>query len=122
MAMRELSKKDFEVGQSVALRLQGNRARHAEKGEMSYVLGTVQKVGRKYITVDGIQFDTSSGYDKSDYSANYQLFENEELLLEILEKEQLYDKLRTTFGSYSSGSGVSFTVDQLRKACEILNI
>lgn len=120
--MRELNKEDFKVGNTVALRFQGNRARREDKGEKGYILRSVEKIARKYITVNGIQFDVTTGYDKSDYSAMYELYESEEVLLQQLEREEALSKLRSAFNYGYRNDNTKFTNEQLLKVIKILEL
>lgn len=115
MAMRKLNPKDFYVGKMVPLRYRLNKARYLS--DDSYRMATVSKIGRKYIHCGGIAFEIESGYEKSDYTANYQLYESEEALLEEIEAEKITDAVRTTFDYFSE---VNLSIEQLRAIAEII--
>lgn len=122
MPIRELNKKDFTVGQKAAIRREGNALRYQEKGDLDYYEATVEKIGNKYITVNGTQYSIGTGYEKSDYSPNGQLFESVEVLLQVKEKESIISELRSIFSSNYSRDFEKYTLEQLREVDKILNL
>lgn len=115
MAIINYTNVKFEVGQEVALRFDGNKARNNRFG---YRLDKVEKVGRKYITLEsGIQIDLTTGYNKTKYSPDYNLFLSEELLLEQIEREKNLDKIRSKFSGWGD---VNLNNSQLRRIVEII--
>ena len=118
MAIIDYSKTRFEIGQIVALRFQGNRARYEEKGENGYKLGNITKIGRKYLTIDeSLQINVETGYNKTQYSPDYQLFASEEDLLNQLERERNIMKIKSLFQYRET----DLTNEQLNKIIEIVN-
>lgn len=116
MAIRKLNKKDYAVGQEVALRFDGNRARNNRNG---YILGEITKLGNKLIHVGDIKIDMETGYEKSNYSANYMLYDSEQDLLNEIEKEKLLMHIRTKLGNYGA---CEVSYDKIKKIAEILEI
>lgn len=93
----------FEVGQVVALRYQGNKARREVDGESGYTLSTIEKIGRKYLKLEnGLYICLDTGYEKTEFSANYQMFPSVEELLNYLKREYHIKKIRSTFNAIGS--------------------
>ena len=110
------------VGQTLYRLLMNNRARRGIKPELTPVL--VTSVGRKYFTAkskDGYQFETkfhlSNGFEASDYSPGYRVYESEQEYLDDVELERLANNLREAFSGYGK---TKFTLEQLRAVAAIL--
>lgn len=99
MAYRELNKKDYTVGQEVALRYSGNASRRAEKN--AYRLGIITKIGTKIIYVnDDLKVNMETGMEKSNYTPNFIFYDSEQHLLDTVVNEGLIDELRKKIGRY----------------------
>jgi len=120
-----LTKKDFEIGQEVACKHSGNKARKNE----GYTLGTVIKAGRKYITVSfgedhSIQFELEESFErdyllqKSNYSGNYELFPSLQAYLDYEEKQSKLEEIKTVI--CPMGNNVRLTADQVRRIHDIV--
>lgn len=112
--------KDFTVGQTAYIELTGNASRGKTKKEC-IVECTVQSIGRKYVTANGIQFrETDANYggglvEKTDYCVDFILYPNKQAISDKMEKESLLDKIKykTDFSKMS--------LEQLRKIDEIID-
>ena len=104
--IRELNKNDYTVGQEVVLKLHGNASRGKE--EDSYIKGTVSKMGRKILYIEHnkqhytetIKIDMETGCEKSEYTANYILYDSEEQFKEYIASKPIIDKIRKHIGQY----------------------
>lgn len=114
---------DFEVGQRVALEVVGNEARRIKAGEAPIREAVVEKVGKKYVTVQGRQFFEHPAYmglrEKTDSCVNFVLYPNKKVLEEKLEKDSTLSKIRE-FCNYS-GKLETLTLAQAKNVLEILN-
>ncbi len=114
---------DFEVGQRVALEVVGNEARRIKAGEAPIREAVVEKVGKKYVTVQGRQFFEHPAYmglrEKTDSCVNFVLYPNKKVLEEKLEKDSALSKIRE-FCNYS-GKLETLTLAQAKNVLEILN-
>ena len=119
MPMINYTNEKFEVGQTVALRYQGNKARYNSKGDNGYELATIEKIGRKYLTLKGgLQINLESGYEKTNLSANYQMFPSEEGLLEQIQREKNIDKIRSLFRGFGDVEISNTKLDEIIKIIE----
>lgn len=116
MAVRKLDKKNYKIGQTVALRNDGNRVRY--DGRNNYTLGEVTKVGSKILHIGEIKIDMETGYQKSNYSPDYQLYDSEQDVLDAIEGEKIISKIKSTF-SYGD---VNVSIDKLRQIKAILDM
>lgn len=96
MAIRELYKKDYTVGQKVALRYYGNIARGNK--DNNYRVVEITKVGNKIIYCGDIKISMETGMEKSNYTPNYAFYDSEQHLLETLESEKLIKLIRSKIG------------------------
>lgn len=114
---------DFEVGQKVALELVGNEARRVKDGEIPVREAVVEKVGKKYVTVQGRQFFEHPAYvglrEKTDSCVNFILYPNKKVLDEKLEKDRILSKIREFYNC--SGKLETLTLVQARNVLEIFN-
>lgn len=118
MSMRTLDRKEYQLGQVVALRYYGNALRGKQKG--GYKLATVTKIGRSILYLDEhIKIDMESGMEKSNYTPNYILYDSERHLLETLEVEDMLDKLRDFIGQYGYPN---IELNKMRKIMEVLSL
>ena len=108
------------VGQ-VLFREKFNRNSHSEIVEV-----TVGKVGKKYFYITGfgerypIDKETLKYTDKNYTQRNFQLYRDKQEILDRREKSKLYDLLQKHFNW--SGNGSKNTLEQLRKAVEVLGL
>lgn len=123
-----LTKDNFEIGQVVACKHVGNKARYQE----GMTLGTVITLSKKYVTVSssdgnskGIKFIIEDNFEreyllqKSDISGNYILFTSEIEYLEYEEKVILMKQISEDLNQYS-GKVHTLTIDQVRKISSII--
>jgi hypothetical protein len=116
----EEKKKPIAIG-DVLYRVKSNRNEPHEIVEV-----TVGKVGKKYFYLTGwegrypINIETLK-YTNEQYSqSNFQLYRDKQEILDIREKERLTDLLYKHFNW--SGNKHKNTIEQLRKAAEILGV
>ena len=87
---------------------------------------TVGKVGKKYFYLTGweerypIDKETLKYIDKNYSQRNFQLYRDKQEILDRREKSKLYDLLQKHFNW--SGNGSKNTLEQLRKAVEVLGL
>ena len=87
---------------------------------------TVGKVGEKYFYLTGweerypIDKETLKYTDKNYSQSNFQLYRDRQEILDRREKSKLYDLLQKHFNW--SGNGSKNTLEQLRKAVEVLGL
>ena len=87
---------------------------------------TVGKVGKKYFYLTGweerypIDKETLKYTDKNYSQSNFQLYRDKQDILDRREKSKLYDLLQKHFNW--SGNGSKNTLEQLRKAVEVLGL
>ena len=87
---------------------------------------TVGKVGKKYFYLTGweerypIDKETLKYTDKNYIQSNFQLYRDKQEILDRREKSKLYDLLQKHFNW--SGNGSKNTLEQLRKAVEVLGL
>lgn len=114
MAHRELNKNDYSVGQMVALKYKGNRARYDKDG---YILAKITKIGRKLIHVGDIKIEMETGSEKTDYTPDYELFDSEQDLINELEKGNLVSFIRSEIGQFGE---CKVSYDKVKAIVEIL--
>lgn len=127
-----MDKKDFKIGQIVYLKIieGSNAARYIDKpNKEEWILEKeVTKIGRKYISVARVG-DTRFGEEKFDIQNNfrhyytvggqdYELFISKKQILEHMESEELYDKIKSKFSNWKNNG--KFTLQQLKKISEII--
>ena len=123
-----LTKNDFEIGQVVACKHVGNRARY----NRGMTLGKVIRISSMYITVafreddtKGIKFTLEKSHErdylieKSNYSADYEMYPSEKSYLDHEEKEVKLSEIRETVGAYSNKND-KLTIDQVRRIYDII--
>lgn len=112
----------MKVGQKVWMRGIGNNR------NLGVVEGEVTKVGRKYFDVaeirkDGWKFSTQFHIDSlmnvTQYSSCWQVYFNQQDILDEDEKSQLLKDIREAFNYYNTDK--AFTLSQLRKVKSILD-
>ena len=87
---------------------------------------TVGKVDEKYFYLTGweerypIDKETLKYTDKNYSQSNFQLYRDRQEILDRREKSKLYDLLQKHFNW--SGNGSKNTLEQLRKAVEVLGL
>lgn len=116
MAIRELNKNNYLVGQTVALKFIGNRDRYDKDG---YVLAEITKIGTKLIHVGDIKIEMETGQEKTDYTSDYQLYDSEQSLLNELEKEKLIVAIRNKFEQFGE---CEVGYEKVKEIAKILNI
>jgi hypothetical protein len=112
-----------KVGDELFLVDVGNAARNGRGSQRKCV---VSKVGRKYFDVtygdrcpSTVTFVIATRHQKTEYCANAALYDSEQHWADSVLADKLGRKIADSF-RYSCGS--SFTLDQLRKVAEILEI
>ena len=114
---------DFKVGQTAYIELTGNARRAKRTKEELIKECTVESIGRKYVTANGIKFkehDYNYGglIEHTSYCIDYVLYPNRKAIEDKLEKEELILSLHSIF----TGSRINnLSLDKLRKICEIIN-
>lgn len=94
----KITLQDFKIGQTAYIELTGNMKR-GKQGEDLIRECTVEAVGRKYVTANGIQFmETDSNYytgliEKTNCCVNFVLYPTRELLMDKMLRESLINKL-----------------------------
>lgn len=116
MAMRKLNKDDYKIGQQVALKYVNNMARYDKDG---YRIGNITKLGNKYLYVDSIAISMESGYEKTNYSPDYQLYDSEQHLLDEMHKEKLLFGIRNELGNYGT---CEISYNKIKEIAEILEL
>ena len=111
--------KNLKVGQILYKLNIGNAARNRKQTLMPV---EVIKIGRKYVTVSELDkkdrsylhdvANIENGREKTEYSANFILYESEQEWEDKKESEVLLRKFRDIFGSYGKNN---ISLDQLRK-------
>jgi len=108
-----------KVGETLWIYDYGNRARTDAKGRD----GVVTKSGRKYFTVefDGWkeQFELFNWLQKSNYSADFKAYENEQAVTDEIEASMILDKIADELRYIRSDN---YPIDNLRKVAELLEI
>lgn len=122
--------KDFSVGQTAYMYCVGSNVRRYINGSKTsdYIKEVVVvSVGKKLVTVQQansrhiIKFDASNDFcQKTAYSADYALFLTKQDIYDYVEANELYTRIQSNFNSYRNHK--SYTVEQLRSVCDILNI
>ena len=84
------------IGQIVYLR-------RTYKNTHLYGESTVTKVGRKYANLaNGKRFNLSNGYEVSNYSPDFKVYSNEQVLKDTIEKETLLKEIRQFFTPHNA--------------------
>lgn len=107
----------MEIGQTVYLRPveMGN----AYRRDKSIKEATVEKLGRKYVTIVGYgQFYIKTRMQKTIYRSDYELFESKEELDLKMEAEDLGDRIKNSIPKYEKWN---LEIDKLRQIATILN-
>ena len=92
---------DFKVGQTAYIE-NLVKTRRGRPFEECFFACDVEKVGRKYVTADRKQFEESECFkgglaEHSYYSPEYVLWPSLEAITEKIEKENLYNTIKTAF-------------------------
>lgn len=77
----------------------------------------VTKVGRKYFYIGRDKYYLDTMEVVSEYAPDYEVYFTEQDILDKREKERLYSKIGSTFGSFAKKD---LTLEQLRKIQEII--
>ena len=107
----------MKIGQTVYLRPieMGN----AYRRDKSIKEATVEKVGRKYVTIVRYgRFYIESRMQKTTYSSDYELFESKEELDLKIEAEDLRNRIKNSTPKYGKWD---LEIDKLRQIATILN-
>ncbi|KGP81361.1 MULTISPECIES: beta barrel domain-containing protein [Paenibacillus] len=112
----------FKTGDTAYLTLGVNTSRYSNS---KYVEGVVTKVGRKYVTVkigyQEYQFDvTDELRQKTEYAADYYLYESLDDLLDKTKRSELAVRLSVFFSSPSSLE-MKLTLEQMQRIDAIIN-
>lgn len=111
---------EYKVGQKVYLKAVGNAARYHKK--LYYEEHQVEKVGRKYVTVNGIQFDKERNYvEVSNYSASWGLYDSKQAIIDEEESKELYRDIKRELDKYGYFGKPNQTLNQLRRIKAILD-
>lgn len=87
---------------------------------------TVKSVNKKYVTVvtehgTEIKFDVTNDYkEKTNYSANYEIYDTKENVMKKQRHDMLWDKVRKLIAYDYKGN--DFTLEQVEAVAKILNI
>lgn len=126
-----MEKKDFKVGQIVYLKIieGSNAARYIDKSNIENWIKEkeISKIGNKYITVVNVN-DLGYGEEKFDIqnhfchyytagSRDYELFLSKQDILNDLNSEKLYDKVKNKFSSWKNSG--KYTLEQLQTILDI---
>ncbi len=117
MVIRELNKKDYTVGQEVALRYYGNAARGNKDND--YRITEITKVGNKIIYCGDIKISMETGMEKSNYTPNYIFYDSEQHLIETLECERLLKMIRNKIGQWGDSE---LSLYEIREIANILGL
>lgn len=113
---------DFEVGQKVALEVTGNEARRPTYKDVPIREGIVEKVGKKYVTVCGMQFLEHPAYiglrEKTDSCVNFVLYPNRQVLEEKLERDETLSSIQEFFRL--PNNSINLSLEQLKDIQKII--
>ena len=121
--------KDFKVGDTVYLRCINNAARMFKTGELPIREATIDRVGRKYLTVQlpwaEVRFEQNDSMPTgmihvTEYSQDYVLYKTKEELLDDLEKFALRKKIEDHIRQYAWARNL--TLDEVKQIAKILRI
>lgn len=123
-----LTKNDFLIGQEVACKHAGNKARYNQ----GVTLGTICKVGRKLITVafdkeekHTVKFELEETFErdyllqKTNMAGDYEMFPSLKAYEEYEEKLKKLGRIQTAVALRYSNSAL--TIDQVRRIYDIIN-
>lgn len=114
---------DFKVGEKAYIELVGNRAR-GKRGSELIVECTVEAVGRKYVTANGIKFEEHDAYyglkEHSSYSPNYLLHPSKKDIEDRLEKEGLIFEIKEFFSGSDRYLANKVSLEKLREIKRII--
>jgi hypothetical protein len=116
---------DFKVGQIAYMELTGNASRGRHAKEELILACTVESIGRKYVTANGIKFEEhNSSYcglkEHTSHCVDFVLYPNKKDIEDKFEKEDLIKKIRGTFTGYSNAAN-NLPLEKLRKIYEVIN-
>jgi len=122
-----LTKEDFKVGQEVACKHVGNKARYGA-GVVTY--GEVTRSGKKLVTVqlsndNSIQFEFEESFErdyllqKTNMSGNYELFPSKQDYLDYEEKQEKLSKIHNAVSVVCKVCKLN--IDQVRRIYDIVN-
>ena len=107
----------MKIGQKIYLK--PIKHSNAYKMDKLPIIGIVEKVGRKYVTIKQYgRFNIQSGMEHTNYSPEYKLYESKEKLKEVEESEYLSDKIRSSISRYGT---LNIGIDKIRQIAIILN-
>lgn len=93
----------LEVGQRVFVEKIGNAARHCSR-EFLVTESTVESIGRKYFTVEGLSrsrfFLDSGTEDGRGYISNHQVYTSKQ---EMLDRDEIYNKCTDIYRAFEYG-------------------
>lgn len=117
----------MKVGDTVYLLPDGNMTRRMTGSLIENIKeAKIEKVGKKLITVSlgygEIKFRLDNkhkgGYaENTNYSCDYYMYESKQDILDMLEHDDLKNKISTNFSNYSR---IDFSLDQLRRIMAII--
>lgn len=124
--MSNLKLSDFNVGQEAYIKKTRNQARHIKDTKDLIIKTKIESIGRKYIITEyssNIKFketDTSHEglIEHTDYCIDYELFPNEQMILDGFEKENLLSFIRSEF--YYMQYEDKFSLEQLRRIVNVI--
>ena len=109
------------VGQILFLMPRGNQVRRNLEIRQCKVLS----VGTKYFNVGlyefgrEITFHIDSWVQSTNSTADWQVFESEQAIIDLQQSDELYTKIRNALGY---GGASNYTLAQLKQVAEILNL
>jgi len=104
--IKKLNKKDYTIGQEVVLLLNGNKARHNEKG--TYIKGEITKIGNKLIYVknenmyEDIKINMETSFQHTEYTPDYIMFDSENEVRDYFDSMELIKEIRNIIGQYGT--------------------
>jgi len=119
---RKLNKKDYSIGQEVALLLHGNKAIYKEEG--TYIKGEITKIGNKLIYIKNkniygdIVINMETSFEHSQYTPDYIMFDSEAEIKDYLDSQMIIKEIRDIIGQYGTPN---IKKEKLEKILELLN-
>lgn len=116
---RKLNKKEYIVGQEVILKLNGK--------DNAYIKGCIAKITTKLMTIEVtkgefskvIKINMESGFEHTDYTPNYNLFDSEQHFNDYIEAEDIINVIRKSIGTYGTPH---IDINKLREIKRILEL
>jgi len=119
--IKKLNKKDYTVGQEVALLLYGNKRSYKDDG--AYIKGKITKIGSKIIYIknesihENIKINMETGFECTEYTPNYIMFDSEDMLIDYLDSQILIKEVRNIIGQYGN---TNIKKEKLEKILQLL--